>query len=765
MISNHEKGMVKAHMITDPKEMRDQYKARKNPFDVVSVYHNQADKYKDMGFRETKATKRKVTLAKEKDTGRQFEDQVWCLFYELGFKALNNDDNLKVQWGEYPGDSQQLDIVAVNEECIIVVECKAASKSTQHSFKSELYNMEHYMDGVTRALHDTYGEDKKVKFVFATRNYRFEEDCEDLQRMRHAGIYHLNENAFSYMVSLVKSYKGASIYQFMGLMFKDEAINDTDICIPALKGKMGEQEYFIFSIEPATLLKVGFVLHRTKVNDSMAPTYQRLLVPSRLKGITKFIDEGGYFPNSIIINFSTPQKGLEVAFEEMAHTDDSATKLGVLHIPNAYGIAYIIDGQHRLYGYANTDKKTSNTIPVVAFNQMPSEEQLQIFMDINQNQKAVSPSLRLDLEEDLYWNAERLDSRMKALRSSIIKSLSANSNNVLYGKISVGEDVAELAFKPFDTALSKSGLIPKANYSQWVGDTDRCLYNIHETNSDKAMKDARKRITQYLDGVYNILENNMDETIQKDFLFSNRATYAIIVLAGSLHAFVSSLKEHNAMTPIPEQLEAVKPYFEHLAKELNSLSNEAKANITGSLGQGADIFYLRSFQNLVNSGYPEYAPDELRLWKETQDQSLQEEGKSHREKIRECIQTLVFQRLKKLYGPAYEKQIAMTRNTCEGRALEKNKFDDNFNLSQANWEDYLELNDLWDIIDSHFSYPEFSEVFSIDLNASGAKSKKAQLAWFKLAETPTGKKQTALTKYEVNQLFIILSHLKKYINE
>ena len=765
MISEHEKGQVKAHMITDPKEMRDLYKARKNPFDVVSVLHNQAEQYKQMGFKETKVTKRKVTLAKEKDTGRQFEDRVWCLFYELGFNALNADNNLKVQWGEYAGDTQQLDIVAVNDECIIVVECKAASKSTQRSFKTELYNMEHYMNGVTQALQDIYGKEKRVKFVFATNNFRFEEDSEDLQRMRHAGIYHLNENAFCYMESLVKSYKSASIYQFMGLMFKEETINDTDIRIPALKGYMGNQEYFIFSIEPSTLLKVGFVLHRTKVNDSMAPTYQRLLVPSRLKGITKFIDKGGYFPNSIIINFSALHEGLKVKFEELAQTGDSATKLGLLHIPNAYGIAYIIDGQHRLYGYANTDKKSSNTIPVVAFNQMQSEEQLQIFMDINQNQKAVSPSLRLDLEEDLYWNAERLDSRMKALRSSIIKSLTANSNNVLYGKISVGEDTAELAFKPFDTALSKSGLIPKANYSQWVGDTDRCLYNINETNSDKAMKDARKRITQYLDGVYSILEKNMDDSVQKDFLFSNRATYAIIVLAGSLHAFALSLNGHNAMTPIPEQLEAVRPYFEHLAKALNSLGNDAKANITGSLGQGADTFYLRSFQNLVNSAYPEYAPEELHIWKETQDLSLQEEGKSHREKIRDYIQTLVFQRLEKLYGPAYEKHIAKTRNICEGRAIEKNKFDDSFNLSQVNWEDYLELNDLWEIIDNHFSYPDFSEVFSIDLSGNGSKSKKAQLSWFKLVEMPNGKKQAALNKQEVNQLFLILSHLKKYIHE
>ena len=267
-------------------------------------------------------------------------------------------------------------------------------------------------------------------------------------------------------------------------MFKDQLINNDRITIPALQGTMGGQKYYLFSIEPNTLLKIGFVLHRTRVNDSMAPTYQRLLVPSRLKGITKFIDEGGYFPNSIIINFAAVSKKMQVSFEAASKLSNSRAKYGVLSIPNAYGIAYIIDGQHRVYGYAASKFKDTNTIPVVAFENMPSEEQLKIFMDINENQKAVKPSLRLDLEEDLYWNAGLLDSRMKALRSSIIKNLAGDINNILYNKISIGEDGAELAFKPFDNAFSKSGLIPSATQTHWSGDTDIYIYDTDETDSD-----------------------------------------------------------------------------------------------------------------------------------------------------------------------------------------------------------------------------------------------------------------------------------------
>src|SRR5262249_5023868 len=143
----------------------------------------------------------------------------------------------------------------------------------------------------------------------------------------------------------------------------------------------------------------------------------------------------------------------------------------------------IIDGQHRIYGYANTDYKQSNTIPVVAFTDLDSTEQLEIFMDINQNQKAVSPSLRLTLEEDLFWASDRADSRIKALRSSIIRELSISSNGPLYNKISVGEDSALLAFKPFADALLKSGLLPVAKGNSYTSESCKAaLYNTNNQN-------------------------------------------------------------------------------------------------------------------------------------------------------------------------------------------------------------------------------------------------------------------------------------------
>ena len=757
---------IKQHMTEDLDILALKYKAKSSKTDNISVPHNERECYQTLGFEVTNTLKKKVKMSRPKEVGQMFEDDVWCLFYKLGFRCLNKDENLSIPWGDNGGDRHQIDIVAVGEDAVFVVECKASENPRNRSFKDDIDIICRYKEGVTKALRQLYGQTKKVRFILATRNYRIPDGGEDENRMKQNKIFHLNDNTFDYISNLIKSYKESVIYQFYGLMFKDELINNNKISIPALQGKMGGQKYYLFSIEPSTLLKIGFILHRTRVNDSMAPTYQRLLVPSRLKGITKFIDDGGFFPNSIIINFSGDTKRLETYFEPAIRSTDSTSRFGILYIPNAYGFAYIIDGQHRLYGYAASRYKDKSTIPVVAFEKMPSEDQLRIFMEINENQKAVSPSLRLDLEEDLYWNAQRIDSRMKALRSSIIKELASNSNYVLYNKISVGEDNALLAFKPFDTAFGKSGLIPSATQTKYIGDTDCCIYDTNNTDTDREMRESRKRIAQFVNGVYSIMEEQLQEDKKSDYLFSNRATFAIIALTGSLHRHLIKTDVINKRTAIVDRILSIKPFFESLAIALNELSDEGSASLKGRLGQGADTYWLRFFQDLVSKKFPEYCPDELVEWRETQDESIQKEGQELRNEIKEMLRKVVFNCLKDVYGDRWENSILLLKNDCEGRIIKQIGDNDVDSLDNYDWRDWLEVADYKSIIEKNYNSPQFADAFSINTSVGDSfKTKKERLGWISPINGPKGKKQDAMTQAEIDKLWLIRDHLANYVEE
>ena len=753
---------IKEHMLHEEDALKIKFKAKNTQFDTRKVLHSEVEIYENQGWIAGTPMKTKTLISRRKDYSRQFEDDVWCMFYNLGFRILNADEKLRIQWGDQEGEDKQIDVVAVGTDAIFVVECKSAEKPKKQSFQQTLLEMSQYKNGIAESLRQIYGKEKRVKFIFATRNYRIEEDGDDSVRMKNNGIYHLDENGYNYICNLVKSYQSSVIYQFYGMMFKDELINDKPIIIPALKGQMGGKNYYLFSIEPSTLLKIGFVLHRTKVNDSMAPTYQRLLVPKRLKGITKFIDDGGFFPNSIILNFAEPNDDVKVTFDPIHKEEASDAEFGLLNIPNAYGIAYIIDGQHRVYGYSNSQYKDVHTIPVVAFQDMPSEEQLKIFMEINENQKSVSKNLRIDLEEDLFWTSPRLDSRMKALRSSTIKMLCAQSGNVLFNKISIGEDQADLSSVFFDKGLSQSGLIPKAKQTKWSGDTDSCLYDINETNIDKAMKESRKRIVQFLNGCYEIADSNMNEETKETFLFSNRATFPFVTLSGLLHTYLFNCGEINSFSTIKERISKITPYIEVLCEGLNNIPEEESIFLKGIQGQGAEKKWLLSYQNIVNRTYPDYFPEELKEWKEMRDQDVQQEGDDLKDRIKRILRTLIFAKLEEVYGRDSEKNIAKLKHDCEGKIFDAYGENDDFNLEDYDWKEWLEIADYKAIIDKNYSYDKFAEAFGIPLSDK-ATSKKDRLSWISLIEPQKGKKKSAMTKSDVNRLWLIHDHLAKFL--
>lgn len=768
-LNDEQVASIKEHMLCDSKLLAKAYLIRKKTYEECSVSFNEAEIRKNEGWEEIGHTKTRAKLQKPKPIGTAFEDKIWCMFYNLGFRILNRNENLTIQWGHGNGDHKQIDVVAVNDEAIFVVECKAASKNTAFSFKSAIDEIESHKEGVIKSLRQVYG-DKKVKFILATDNYIVGD--EDIQRLQNRKIFLLNNNAYKYINSLITSYKATATYQFFGLMFKNELISSSRVRIPALKGKMGSHDYYMMSIEPETLLKMGFVLHRTKVNDSMAPTYQRLLSASRLPGITKFIQTGGYFPNSLIVNFDTKTSGkMSIQFDRTENSsDDSKSQIGMLSIPNAYGIAYIIDGQHRLYGYAGTDYSKTNTIPVVAFINMESSEQLKIFIDINENQKAVKKSLRLDLEEDIYWESPQLLSRMKALRSSIVKSMATDSSSVLSGKISVGEDTASISADYVGKGLLKSTLLPKVKGQVFEKDTEVCMYNIKNQDSNKAMLDCRKAITVFLRECFNYLHRELDEMLFNDFISVSRGVYATIALIGTLNKYLVEKGTILQFAGIEERIAAIKPYLDILCNYLSNLPDIDENELRLIRGQQAETMWMCRFQKCINDKVKDYNPDGLDTWLIGQDTTLQQKGKEYYERILNVLKVAVLEKLQHLYTYAWESQVNDIKNECIHRVLDIHADEEDFDLQSIEWWEGIELTNLKTIIERYWSetnvddptFVPFKDEYAIKVN-DNFKTKTDKLCWIndliklkKIIENPKGKK---LTLAQVDELELIHGQL------
>lgn len=771
---------LKSSLSSDASLLGKIYKARKGSYQRRSIDHSLLEGFIKDGWEEDdKSTlKTKTKIRREKSHSTQFEDDIWCQLYELGYRTLNIDENFLLPFSPLEHDKKQIDVIAVNDDSILVVECKsAASRKGAPSFREDFDAMSSRMEGFIKSLRQLFGKNKRIQFIFATRNLRLKQDGEDIKRLAQLNVFYYNDNTYEYINNLIAKYKSAAPYQFQGLIFKGKSISPEPIRVPALQGDMGGKNYFVFSLEPETLLKIGFVLHRTRANDAEFPTYQRLLVPSRLSGITKFIDNGGYFPNSVILNFNTDNNRL--LFDASSKIGDTHSKAGILKIPNAFGVAYIIDGQHRIYGYASSKYKKSNTIPVVAFCDLESEEQLKMFMDINQNQKAVSPSLRLDLEEDLYWDADKADSRIKALKSSIIKVLANEPSSALYREISVGEDSANLTFAPFYRALSYSGLVPLARGNKYAEDS--ILYSMYDTsnlNHASEMKKAKREIAAFIMRAYEFAASNYPLVMQDEqsLIFSNRGTFAYISILGSLnkHLMQQGMIDKNANAE--SRFNAVEKYITVLLENLSNLTPENKKAFLEKLGAGADIEWLRRFQIIIHEKLKDYNPDELSDWRQRQDENLQDEGRKLTVDIERKVKGIILKKLQLLFGENWDLEIGSIKRECINRAEEERErnYKEGLGVTNLEWTDMLTVSDYKNIITKFWSktpvgkeserFTPFSEVFAIDIGEE-FNSKSDKVKWmsyfgkYRNSLAHEGTKGKGLNRNEVEFLAKINSEL------
>ena len=168
-----------------------------------------------------------ISIRKLKSHNKQFEDDIWCQFYELGYRILNRDETFSLPFGSEKEDAKQIDVIAVDDESVFLIECKSSNiPKKAPSYKDTFELLKSQIDGFRKAVYELFGKDKKIKYIFATRNIRLDSDSEDAQRLNKANILYYNDKIYDYVNNLIEKYKNAARYQFLGLMFKNEKIND-----------------------------------------------------------------------------------------------------------------------------------------------------------------------------------------------------------------------------------------------------------------------------------------------------------------------------------------------------------------------------------------------------------------------------------------------------------------------------------------------------------------------------------------------------------
>jgi DNA sulfur modification protein DndB len=603
------------------KDISKELALRKQLYDHQSISIRKPELIKEMlqeGWQQDREYKTTVKLRKLKSPDIQCEDKVWTLCALMGFKVMNKDRSFRIPFDPKRGLTQQIDVFAKDDETILIVECKSTEKNKLGDFKKDLEATAGQMEGLIKSIRVLFpGQNLRFKYILATRNYWLGD--QDKQRLKNLNGVHLDEESVEYYINLYKHLGAAARYQLLGALFHGQEITGMDNQIPAIKGKMGNLTYYSFSIEPEKLLKISYVLHRSKVNSELMPTYQRLIKKQRLAKVLEFIDEkAGYFPNSIVISLDT--EGKELRFDR-ANTQVSTTitSIGVLHLPKKYRSAYIIDGQHRLYGYSNSNYKSTNAIPVVAFLNLERSEQVRLFMEINENQKSVPKNLRTTLNADLLWSSDSFIDRQRALCSRIALNLGENRQSPLFNMVSIGEDKKTITTDAITRSLLNGNFIGKASKTK---------IDVLGTFYRGDLKDAYDKLSSFIFHCLSFIRDSLDSNwFEADSLITiNKGVYSLIRVQGDIVDHLIA-KDFIKPSSSPKEIFAEsKRYLTPIINFYATLDEKTSEDLRKKYGQSGDIEYWRRLQKEIRQAIPDFNPPGLDDYEKKESKEYNEEA-------------------------------------------------------------------------------------------------------------------------------------------
>jgi len=630
-----------------------------------------------------------VKVRKEKPFYERFEDQIWLLFFQMGFKHLNRDANFKMNYDfNNPDFTQQIDVFAADDETILIVECKSSEDLNEVQFKKDIEKLHGQMEGLRKCALKQY-PGRKVKFIWATHNCIM--SAKDIKRLQEWDIIFFSDSTIQYYSELVKHLGTCSRYQLLGNLLANTEIKKMQNKVLAIKGKMGGHEYYEFSIELEKLLKIGYVLHRNEANKNMMPTYQRIIKRKRLKEVQSFINDGGYFPNSIIISIDSG--GRKLQFDESpTKLDDSISKIGVLHLPKRYHSAYIIDGQHRLYGYSDSEYANTNSIPIVAFVDLDRSEQLKLFMDINENQKSVSKTLRITLNSDMLWDSPNQNERRDAIRSKIAQMCGEEQSSPLLGRVVIGEDeknnIKCITIQAIQLALQKCSF-----FSTFAKNNTIATNGSFDVGDNQATID---RFYPFLEGCFKTVKNECETEWslgEQGILTINRGIQGIIRIINDV---VNLLIAQNKLFPLTQDIDdiinEVEYYMSPLLNHINKLTEEQRIELKSFYGGGAENKYLHYFQKVIHDSLTDFNPEGLEEYIENTTKEYNATSKEYIYAIEEKLKDVIAESLQEYYG---DKWLIKGLPKTTYKEAEKAASDKNYELLSNDEESDIEP---WDCI-------------------------------------------------------------------
>lgn len=164
--------------------------------------------------------------------------------------------------------------------------------------------------------------------------------------------------------------------------------------------------------------------------------FQRKLDEKRAREIADYIDKGfGTIPNSIVLSAQDRSKFTYRRIRKTVTFRD---------VPGSF---LILDGQHRVYGFALAESELR--VPVVVYSQLTRKEECRLFIDINTKQRPVPNELLLDIKA-----LAETETESEASFRALFDRFASDANSALYGLMSpASKSKGRLSRVTFNSAI------------------------------------------------------------------------------------------------------------------------------------------------------------------------------------------------------------------------------------------------------------------------------------------------------------------------
>ncbi len=492
-------------------------------------------------------------ICKDKKLSRQLEDKVWMLFFELGADKISSAGfSILIRDVDKVKKTKQIDVLAIDDDIVFVIECKTRETLGKKSLRKDIAELSGNKKRIGNSLRRLIGV-RSLKFVhiIATENIIWADN--DKIDADDAGFICWDEYDLMALQDLANLAGEGAKYQIYNRIFLGKKIKGFELKVPALESKMGGHTYYTLVLAPEDLLKIAFVHHRSSESSflRLSDSYQRMLKKSRLRKIESFIKDGGFFPGAIIVNFQRKLHKKEILGDKK-HIEQLKQNVRpvAITLPPYYGCAWIVDGQHRLYGYADTHEKFSETLPVVAFVDEDISLEAKMFVDINKNQKSIEANLLWDLYEDLYIDS-KVDKELELYAiSRIAKNLNQLDSSPFRNQIYIPKEQNDgnLTLTSVCTTIQRHKLISKG---------EGLLFN---GTYQESIEFATERICAF----YNLIKEELEEEWQAGDDHYIRTNAGFVVLTGILRDIVECNLSKSELQSIKSYRSAIFKFLEPL---------------------------------------------------------------------------------------------------------------------------------------------------------------------------------------------------------